>query len=99
MLELNGLAVAGSITDLIQLRESLQIYIRGRESKMFKTTSDRLNYGNMITPPAGFTLEKAVGTTYSLDLEALTAISISLGLIEDTDSELINNPISMGKTS
>lgn len=62
---------------------------------MFKTTSDRLNYGNMITPPAGFTLEKAVGTTYSLDLEALTAISISLGLVEDTDSELINNPISM----
>lgn len=62
---------------------------------MFKTTSDRLNYGNMITPPAGYVLEKAVGTTYSLDLEALTAICISLGLLEDTDSEIIKNPIGM----
>ena len=46
-------------------------------------------------PPVGYKLERAIGTTYSLDLETLTAVSIALGLIEDTDSELINNPISM----
>ncbi len=37
----------------------------------------------------------AVGTTSLLDLETLTVVSITLGLIEDTDSKLINNPISM----
>lgn len=64
---------------------------------MFKPTSakDRINYGEVLMPPVGFKLERAVGTTYSLDLETLTAVSIALGLVEDTDSELINNPISM----
>lgn len=64
---------------------------------MFKPTSakDRINYGEVLMPPTGFRLEHAVGTTYSLDLETLTAVSIALGLIEDTDSELVTNPISM----
>lgn len=64
---------------------------------MFKPTSakDRINYGEVLMPPIGFQLERAIGTTYSLDLETLTAVSISLGLIADTDSELITNPISM----
>lgn len=64
---------------------------------MFKPTSakDRINYGEALMPPVGYRLERAVGTTYSLDLETLTAVSIALGLIEDTDSELISNPISM----
>lgn len=64
---------------------------------MFKPTSakDRINYGEVLMPPIGYRIEKAIGTTYSLDLETLTAVSISLGLIEDTDSELISNPISM----
>lgn len=64
---------------------------------MFKPTSakDRINYGKVLMPSVGYKLERAIGTTYSLDLETLTAVSIALGLIEDTDSELINNPISM----
>ncbi len=64
---------------------------------MFKVNSraDRLNYGDILMPPDGYSLGSAVGTTYSLDLEALTAISISLGLSEDTDSEFTENPISM----
>lgn len=64
---------------------------------MFQTNNnkDRVNYGEMILPPVGYVLERAVGTTYSLDLEALTAIAITLGLKEDTDSELLHNPISM----
>ncbi len=64
---------------------------------MFKPTSakDRLNYGEVLMPPPGYKLEHAIGTTYSLDLETLTAVSITLGLVTDTDSELINNPISL----
>ena len=62
---------------------------------MFRTDYDRLNYGEIIKPPYGYSLNKAIGTTYSLDLEALTGIAISLGLTEDTDSQLRNNPIGM----
>lgn len=64
---------------------------------MFKPTSakDRINYGEVLMPPIGFHLNQAVGTTYSLDLETLTAVSLVLGLAEDTDSELISNPISL----
>lgn len=58
-----------------------------------KSSKDRVNYGDALLPPIGFVLERAIGTTYSLDLETLTAISIALGLVEDTDSELQNNPI------
>ena len=63
---------------------------------MFKPTSakDRINYGEVLMRP-GWRLERAIGTTYSLDLETLTAVSIALGLIEDTDSELISDPICM----
>jgi len=60
---------------------------------MFRTDKDRLYYGNILMPPAGYKLEKAVGTTYSLDLKALTAVVIALGLHEDTDSVLDNNPV------
>lgn len=60
---------------------------------MFKTDKDRLNYGNILMPPTGYKLEKAVGTTYSLDLEALTAAVITLGLNEEMDTVLDNNPI------
>lgn len=64
---------------------------------MFRTNSnqDRVNYSKVLLPPEGFVLEKAIGTTYSLDLEALTAVCISLGLREDSDSDLLQNPISM----
>ena len=64
---------------------------------MFRTNSnqDRVNYSSMLLPPDGYVLEKAVGTTYSLDLEALTAVAIALGLKEDLDSGLLQNPISM----
>ena len=64
---------------------------------MFKTNSnqDRVNYSDMLIPPSGFVLEKAVGTTYSLDLETLTAVTIALGLHEEVDSGLMQSPISL----
>ena len=64
---------------------------------MFKTNDkkDRVDYSSVLIPPDGYTLNFAVGSTYSLDLESLTLVCISLGLNEETDSTLINNPVCM----
>ncbi len=64
---------------------------------MFRTNSneDRINYSQLLLPPPGFVLDQAIGTTYSLDLETLTAVCIALGLGEDMDSELLRDPLSM----
>lgn len=60
---------------------------------MLKPASDRLDYSKMMAPPFGYETVFAVGTTYSLDLDALIGISIALGLSESIDSELKDNPI------
>ena len=64
---------------------------------MFRPDSncDRTDYNIILMPPDGYKLDKAIGTTYSLDLEALTAVAICLGLSEETDSKLMQNPISV----
>ena len=59
------------------------------------SNSDRTDYGNILMPPKGYKLESAVGTTYSLDLEALTSVAVCLGLSEGVDSKLMQNPICM----
>lgn len=60
---------------------------------MLNPAKDRLDYGAVLSPPAGYQLDCAVGTTYSLDLDALVGACLALGLSEDTDSDLLNNPI------
>ena len=64
---------------------------------MFRTNSnqDRVSYSDLLIPPPEYSLDLAVGTTYSLDLEALTAVAIALGLKENMDSSLLQNPICM----
>lgn len=64
---------------------------------MFRPDSngDRTDYGNILMPPKGYKLESAVGTTYSLDLEALTSVAVCLVLSEEVDSRLMQNPICM----
>ena len=59
------------------------------------SNSDRTDYGNILMTPKGYKLESAVGTTYSLDLEALTSVAVCLGLSEEADSRLMQNPICM----
>lgn len=59
------------------------------------SNSDRTDYGNILMPPNGYKLESAVGTTYSLDLEALTSVAVCLGLSEEVESKLMQNPICM----
>ena len=60
---------------------------------MLNPNQNRLDYGQILTPPLGFRLDFAVGTTYSLDLDALVGACIALGLSEEMDSALLNNPI------
>lgn len=60
---------------------------------MLNPNSDRLDYGQILAPPPGYELDFAVGTTYSLDLDALVGASLAMGLSEETDSVLINNPV------
>jgi hypothetical protein len=60
---------------------------------MLNPNNDRLDYGEILAPPAGYDLDFAVGTTYSLDLDALVGASLALGLSEEMDSVLMNNPV------
>jgi HKD family nuclease len=39
---------------------------------------NRVDYGSQLAPPDGYELSTAIGTTYSLDLEALMLIPVSL---------------------
>lgn len=65
---------------------------------MFRPKEDRLNYGQLLMPPVGYTLVSAVGTTYSLDLEILMSVCIALGIQESTDSSLTKNPFAILKS-
>lgn len=60
---------------------------------MLNPNNDRLDYGQVLAPPDKYKLDFAIGTTYSLDLDALVGACIALGLSEDTDSDLMKNPI------
>ena len=74
------------------------LWILGKEVTMFKPKEDRLNYGQLLMPPVGYTLARAVGTTYSLDLETLMSTCIALGIQESTDSSLTKNPFAILKS-
>ncbi|MBR6179139.1 MAG: hypothetical protein IKQ70_14845 [Bacteroidales bacterium] len=65
------------------------------EKTTFEPKHNRLSYGELLSPPPEFVLEKAVCTTYSLDLQTLVASTIALGLGEATDSELAKSPINL----
>lgn len=53
---------------------------------MLDMHKDRLSYGQLLECPPGYRLSFALGTTYSLDLEALMAVYVALGFSVDTDS-------------
>jgi len=60
---------------------------------MLNPNSNRLNYGKIVSPPKGYWLDFAIGTTYSLNLDALIDLSLSLSLSQGTDSNLVNDPV------
>lgn len=60
---------------------------------MLNPSNDRLDYGSILSAPKDYGLDFAIGTTYSLDLDSLVGASIALGLSEETDTTLRENPI------
>ncbi|MBQ8882797.1 MAG: phospholipase D family protein, partial [Clostridia bacterium] len=62
---------------------------------MINPNNDRLDYGKLLAPPDKYKLDYAIGTTYSLDLEALVGASLALGLGEELDGGVANNPIAL----
>jgi len=62
---------------------------------MLNPNNDRLDYGQLLAAPDKYKLDFAIGTTYSLDLDALIGASLALGLSEDTDSKIAQNPVAL----
>ena len=60
---------------------------------MFDLANDRLSYSELLRPDAGYTLDFAVGMTYSLDLEALLGVPVSMGMLDEADSESMSSPL------
>ena len=60
---------------------------------MLNPGEDRLDYGNIVIPPDSYILDFAVGTTYSLDLDALVGVCIALGLSVESDSNIMKDPL------
>lgn len=50
--------------------------------------ANRLDYGALLCPPAGYVLDRAIATTYSLDLNALLAIPVALFYAHTLEGEL-----------
>lgn len=62
---------------------------------MLKLNSDRLNYGEQLRAPAGYTLDLAIATTFSVDLEALAASSLALNLDQTLEGEVGGEGLAM----
>ncbi len=60
---------------------------------MLNPKDNRLDYGSILSPPNNYEPDFAIGTTYTLDLDALVGASISLGLSTENDTDLNKNPI------
>ena len=60
---------------------------------MFDLANDRLSYSELLRPDAGYTLDFALGMTYSLDLEALLGVPVSLGMLDDADEGNLRSPL------
>lgn len=62
---------------------------------MLNIHSDRVDYRELLSPPSRYKIDFAVGTTYSLDLETLTATCAIVGLNVEADTLLTESPLHM----
>lgn len=62
---------------------------------MINPSKERHSYSDLLKPPSGYKVDFAVGTTYSLDLEALMGVPIALCLSEEMEDTFIQNPIAV----
>ncbi|MFZ3132125.1 MAG: hypothetical protein WA125_13800 [Desulfosporosinus sp.] len=60
--------------------------------QMFNQETNRLDYGELLLPDVEYNMDFAVGLTYSLDLEALLGVPVSLGLLDCMDSSHMQSP-------
>lgn len=58
---------------------------------MLDVKRNRVNYGEIVSPPEGYELTKAVGTTYSLDLYALLAMPVAMFYANSLDGDFTIN--------
>lgn len=56
---------------------------------------DRSDYGIQLQPPAGFTLDAAIATTYSLDLDTLLVLPIALCFSDTLEGNLHGEKIAV----
>lgn len=52
---------------------------------------NRLDYGALLHPPEGYVMDRAVATSYSLDLEALLSIPVALFYNKNLDGQVIED--------
>ena len=62
---------------------------------MLNAQSDRVDYRELLSPPPNYKVAFAVGTTYSLDLETLTATCAIIGLNVEADTGIKEKPLYM----
>jgi len=55
---------------------------------MIAPNKDRFDYGKQLNAPPGYELASAVATTYTLDLQALLAVSVALGFQDTLEGDL-----------
>ncbi len=58
---------------------------------MLDPKSNRHDYGEMLMPPEGYSLTKALALTYSLDLDTLLSIPVALHFSQTTDISIKEN--------
>lgn len=56
---------------------------------------NRVMYDETLFPPEGYELDFAICTTYSLDIQALISVMLSLGISKSMAEESIQDPISL----
>ena len=60
-----------------------------------RNKSEHLIYGDILTPPENYPiLEKAISTTYTLDISALISCMVPLAFSDDVNSKLFQNKVS-----
>jgi hypothetical protein len=55
--------------------------------KVLDTTAHRTAFTDAVRPPAGYRLDACIGTTYSLEFEAFTAVLLAFAGAEVDDAE------------
>lgn len=62
---------------------------------MLDPQRDRVDYGEQLMPPAGYELDAAIATTYTLDLSALLTVPVAMCLRNTLDGNIAGERIAL----